>query len=333
MVNQAFPALSGVVDAEQLRGNLSGLIARNTAGVARAGVFPRHTDTLVSGTGGLAYAVEPFEGVVLVDGEPAFISLRGSESVQTDPPPATNSRIDLICVRQGPTTPELFVVKGAAAANPTRPTVPVGAIELGSAQMTANSSNTSGLTFTNSAVYTTTSGGVLLVTSQAQMDAWTPANGAIVFRVDEGWHARRIRGAWIGPRGISANLSGGNQSIPNGAATVLSYGSRNLQGGVTFATQGSGHRFIVPVAGWYHVSMTGRWASATGGPRVVRVNTSAGMAAANSYVATDSYDPFMTAGGEIYLPAGGWIQFEAIQQRPSGALNFSVDNAAIVAKD
>lgn len=197
MLNQGFPALSEVVDAAQLRANLSGLVARNSVGAPRSGVFPRNPAPLISGTAGLAYAVAPFEGFVLIDGDPVFISLRGSESVATDPPPASNSRIDIVCVRQGPSAPELFVVKGTAAANPNRPAVPADAIELGSAQMTSGSTNTNGLTFISSARFTTTSGGTMPVLNATDLASWTPMDGNRAYRLDTGTEHIRRGGQWV----------------------------------------------------------------------------------------------------------------------------------------
>ena len=76
-----FPAASGTVDSTELRKGLAGLIIRDASGNARAGVFPRHANALVTSMASMNVSVAAFEGVAVRGGGPVFMANDGAVSV------------------------------------------------------------------------------------------------------------------------------------------------------------------------------------------------------------------------------------------------------------
>jgi hypothetical protein len=143
---------------------LAGLLAKNPDGTVKTGVLVDGQGPVVTGTAGMSYSIRSHVAVTKVSeaNGPTLVPNDGTVVLATDPAPGSNSRIDTIWVRQqhiegdggtGTTinTPEFGVAKGAASATPAKPSVPTGALELASVPVTAGTTATSGLTFTQAA--------------------------------------------------------------------------------------------------------------------------------------------------------------------------------------
>ena len=205
----SFPGASGTVDSTELRKNLAGLIVRDTAGVPRSGIFPRHTNALVGPRTDMALYITAFEGVSVRGGGPLFMANDGvAQSPALATAPASNSRIDVLYFKQNESVtpyadannlPIFGVVTGTAAASPTKPSIAgiAGATELATITIpsTATATNSSGVVITNTFQYTAAAGGILLVRSSATYPT-LPCYGQQVDDMALGYTLRWNGSAW-----------------------------------------------------------------------------------------------------------------------------------------
>lgn len=206
----AFPGASGTVDSTELRKNLAGLVVRNTAGVARAGIFPRNTSPLVTGRSDMKLDIAAFEGISVRGGGPLFMANDGVvQSPTLDAAPETNSRIDVLYFNQNVAAspysdvnnlPVFGVVKGVAAASPTKPALTVaGAVELATVTIpsSATATNSSGVVITQTFQYTTTSGGLLWFRTTAERDLFAAPPGQHAYVVATNTEYVLTGSAWV----------------------------------------------------------------------------------------------------------------------------------------
>jgi hypothetical protein len=198
----------GVTSAAEARLDDAGLIAVQgpTALDARTGVLVGPgTTALVTGTADtspMAYLVAPHHWVtnrgVNTDGVYRG-ALEAATRVTTTAAPGSGSRIDVIYEKQGDAnstiTPDASTapVYGCAQGNPTtgtpvKPSIPVGAIELATATVSAGATatNGAGVVITNTARQTVARGARIPVRNQAERDALTAFPGLEVYRLDTG---------------------------------------------------------------------------------------------------------------------------------------------------
>lgn len=187
----------------------AGMVECNTAGVPRVGILPAHYNPLVTGTAGMSYQVAAFNAVTSRSGNGVeFIANDGATSVATTAAPGANSRIDVIWVRSlfttyadGSSDPVFGVTQGVAAASPSKPSIPAGALELATAVILSTTTQTSTAVITQTHPYTAMEGGSVPLRNQTEQDAWAPANGATAFRIDTGRMYVRGGDAWTLSRG------------------------------------------------------------------------------------------------------------------------------------
>ncbi|MDJ0337475.1 hypothetical protein [Cryobacterium sp. PH31-O1] len=176
-LNYSFPGPSGLADSTALRKDLAGLVVRDSAGVVRGGVFPRHTGALITARSDMRVNVLPFEGVT-VRGGPLFIANDGAMvSPLLDYAPSSNARIDVIYFKQNESSqadadnlPIIGVVTGNPSADPQKPALLIaGAEELGTVYVpsTAVATNSSSVVITGTHAFTAAAGGVVMVRSSA----------------------------------------------------------------------------------------------------------------------------------------------------------------------
>ena len=208
-LTDAFPGASGVADSVDLRKGLAGLIVRDTAGVPRSGIFPRHTNSLVFSRGDMRVDIWAFAGVSVRGGGPLFMANDGTVVSPTLPIPAANSQISVLYFKQnengyngfadGSITPVFGVETGTAAASPTKPSIAgiAGATELATITVpsTATATNSSGVVITNTFQHTTTAGGLLLVRSSSEYPA-LPVYGQRVDDIALGYGLRFDGTGW-----------------------------------------------------------------------------------------------------------------------------------------
>lgn len=183
---------------------MSGLVTRNADGTPRPGVFPASDAPIVTGRASMGYNVAPFlaalarfnNGVELVANDASMI-------VNTTAAPASNSRIDVIWVRarfvqhaDGSNLPEIGVTQGVAAAIPTKPAIPAGALELATAEILSTTTTTATAVITQTAPYTTAAGGVVWFRSKTEQDGYSAPEGTEGWRLDQKAPVRFQGGAW-----------------------------------------------------------------------------------------------------------------------------------------
>ena len=130
---------------------VAAMVESDTTGNPRAGVLPSHYNPLVTGTAGMAYSVAAFAAVTARAGMGAeLVANDGAATVATTAAPGANSRIDVIWVRSLFTTtgdagtdPVFGVTQGTAAASPSKPAIPAGALELATAVVLSTTTQTS----------------------------------------------------------------------------------------------------------------------------------------------------------------------------------------------
>ena len=214
-----FPALTGAIDA-------------------RNGVFYGAGAPLaVSGTSGMNYSIAAGTAVINRSTSlgPYLLTNDAATQVTTTAAPGSNSRIDVIWIRQqdaeqgdASSAAEIGVTQGTAAASPTIPTLPVGAFALATAVVPAGTTRTdTGVTFNQVAPWTVARGARIPVRNQTERDAITPYEGLEVWRLDT--HAVEIRGAsgWLTydtvPQSYTPTITGSTTGGALGSATVAAW--------------------------------------------------------------------------------------------------------------
>lgn len=177
---------------------LAGLYAENAPGVPRSGVLAQATDQLVVGRADMSYDVGPTPLVISRTAAEGVYTptLTGTTNVVTSAAPGTNSRWDLIYVKQNDqakgdadNAAVIGVQQGTAAASPTKPTadLPSGAYVLAEARIFATTTGTSGGSNTIAQVWrhTAARGAPVPVRNLTERDEiTTPAKGQKVVRLD-----------------------------------------------------------------------------------------------------------------------------------------------------
>lgn len=297
-LTDSFPGVSGAVDSTELRKNLAGLIVRDTAGVPRAGIFPRHTNALVTARSDMALDVSAFEGVSVRGGGPLLMANDGvAQSPALATAPASNSRIDVLYFKQnengyggfadGVNTPVFGVATGVAAASPTKPSIAgiAGAVELATITIpsTATATNSSGVVITNTFQYTAAAGGTVLFRTATERDLFAAANGTGALLIDSGAVQIRSAAAWIpvggampGGRVVRTGTAGGFGTgwspLTTGSLWAV---DQPVTGGVTF----SNGVFTVSTAGVYDIEGSVMLDSSVAATLIAKKNSTAADAA------------------------------------------------------
>lgn len=183
---------------------VAAMVESDTTGKPRAGVLPSHYNPLVTGTAGMAYQVAAFSAVTVRAGMGAeLVANDGAATVATTAAPGANSRIDVIWVRSLFTTtgdagtdPVFGVTQGTAAASPSKPAIPAGALELATAVVLSTTTQTSTAVITQTYPYTAMEGGCVAVRNATELAAWAPADGSQAYQIANGMMLFRTNGEW-----------------------------------------------------------------------------------------------------------------------------------------
>lgn len=187
--------------------NMAGLVC-NADGSPRAGVLGGATTTLVTALATMNVAVAAAEFATSkgkADGVAIFTN-DGTVNVAIAAAPASNSRIDVIWVKHNDDTtgdanalPVFGVTAGVAAASPTKPAIPTGALELATLRVYAGTTAANGgaNTLVNTFAMTVARGGTVPFRTKTELDAWTnPIDGQEAYVIAESSTYRRQGGAW-----------------------------------------------------------------------------------------------------------------------------------------
>lgn len=200
----------GVVSDEDHRLAIAGMIAGQSSSLAvRTGILwgPGSTSIITgtSATGTMTVNVAAHHWVTTrATGDGVYLGTKEtSTTVNIAAAPGSNSRIDVVYAKQNDagstispdgSTGELYgVVTGTAAASPTKPSIPVGAVEIGTVTVAAGATNTlgAGVTIANSGQYTVARGAPIPVRNTTERNALTTYPGLHVVRLDNGGKLER----------------------------------------------------------------------------------------------------------------------------------------------
>lgn len=183
---------------------IAGLMAKNADGTPRAGILPGAAPVLVTGTAGMTYNVGMFAAAtVRVAGGVELVANDASTAIATTAAPSANSRIDVIWVKaqfiqhaDAANTAVLGVTQGAAAAIPTKPVIPAGAMELATAEILSTTTATSTAVISQTAPFTAAAGGLVPFRNATEMNAWAAPEGAAARDLSSGALFNRVAGVW-----------------------------------------------------------------------------------------------------------------------------------------
>ena len=225
------------LSAKDARLNIAGLLARSSSDplAVRTGVVYTGTTALVTSRPSMTVSVAPlhFVGVKAASDGPYLGCIESPTVVNISAAPASGSRIDVVYVRQrdaastaspdASTAGEVAVVTGTPGVTPTKPALPVGAVELATVTVGAGAVTTASaqVTIASTALLTGPHGAPIPVRTAAERDATlTPYAGMTVARLDKGGLVQRWDGSkWRGARSYAAAYSA-TPSSSTGFATI-----------------------------------------------------------------------------------------------------------------
>lgn len=171
-----------------------GEVVQAASGAPRLGIFPAHTNPIVTSLASMAVSVGIFVAACSRTGTGVeFVANNGSTTVALSAAPASNSRIDVVWVRpqfvassDAGNSPLFGVTAGTAAASPVKPTIPAGALELATVLIpsTATTTQSAGVVITQTFLYTAMTGGTVLFRNATEMTSFAPAEGQNAWRLD-----------------------------------------------------------------------------------------------------------------------------------------------------
>lgn len=261
--------LVGTTTVEARRA-LAGMIEENDIGIPRSGLLTG-ADNLVTALSTMAYQVGA--GVIAinrVNGEGVYlVALTNNTTVATTAAPGSNSRWDLIYVKQN--DPEkadanndavLGVVQGTAASVPTKPTVsvPSGALVIAEARIYSGTAGTvtAPNTLTQVFPYTALRGAPVKVRSVTERNTITPTSGKTVLRMDQAYRTEISNGSsWNGPVSRYAEFTANDSNHPantNWGPGYLTFDPvASNDGNFAEADTGSSDCFKILENGVYHI--------------------------------------------------------------------------------
>jgi hypothetical protein len=212
MLGNSFPGPSGLTDTTEARKAFAGLIVKNAAGVARAGVFPAHLNALVTSRADMNVDIAAFTAAAVQFGGPVLLANDGVVQLPAVLiSPAAGINYYVVFAKQNESTSpgtdadnltRVGVVVSQTSFAVARATLPAGALELATVEMPSGktATNQSGVVISQTHQYTAAQGGTVVVRNSAEADAWTPHDGAEVFQLSP-WPTPRYRraGAWSAP--------------------------------------------------------------------------------------------------------------------------------------
>ncbi|KQQ65695.1 hypothetical protein [Microbacterium sp. Leaf320] len=226
---------------------LAGLVARNSDGTPRAGVLPAHANPLVAGRASMGYDVAPFIAATSrINTGVELIANDAVTTVATTAAPAANSRIDVIWVRSqfvqhaDANNDVVFgVTQGTAAAVPTKPVIPTGALELATATILSTTTTTATVVVTQTHQYTAAAGGTVRFRTDTDALAWDAIDGSRAYSAASGSTFARVGGAWsVADTGFLIPSASQISAEGGGTITVASDGTISFSGATAINLDG-----------------------------------------------------------------------------------------------
>lgn len=325
---------------------LAGLYAENSPGVPRSGVLSQATDLLVTARADMSYDVGPAALVISRTAAEGVYTptLTGTTNVVTGAAPGTNSRWDLIYVKQNDQAKGdadndavIGVQQGTAAASPTKPTgsLPAGAYVIAEARIFALTTGTNGgsNTIAQTWRHTAARGARLTIRSATERDEiTTPAKGMEILRTDltqsdaagtiERWNGTR----WdhFGHVEWSTGGSGLTSGNPFNLG-IFTQVSGKTTAATAFVTSVAGGGLQFTDAGDYQVDVAQKWSASVGSGRAfISIEDVVGTSSNIAYGRVPFGNGEDTASVSINLTVtAGQIIYPKVFQTSGGNLNVS----------
>lgn len=317
---------------------LSALFEHNAAGVPRSGLLiPAGSSqtTIVTGAANMSYnlaACHPVINTAANDGVYSFTAT-GTTNVVTTAAPATNSRIDLIWVKQNDKSKgdadnlAVFgVTQGVAASSPVAPALPARALEVARATILSTTTATNTAVITQTFKYAALKGTPIPVrdtTDRATITA--PTLNQRVRRLDKSWpYVQTFDGTnWIAGDAWEANTTANGLS----GGTVYNMGVLSVQGSpnttdTSFITTGTSSSLVFRDPGDYLVTVTGKLSVASTGRAFVSLETADTGGSTLARGAIPNGEDTGTAVALVTATAGMSV-FPKVFHSNSGAPNFT----------
>lgn len=281
---------------------------------------PQASGNVLFGRSGMSVGI-PDQVVFIVsrgtaDGVVVLVN-NGVAEVALDPAPSANSRYDVIWVRQNDTekgdansSPVFGVTKGTAAASPTIPAAPGGALVLGNVLIPANVTGTtaSGVVINTTVRFTSLVGGPVRYRSNAALSADTTVVPDGTVQVYAPGTLAPQFFAVLGKRSVRLDAdtftvveASGSAATSTTVATLGTTVSRNdTTDTAVFPQRSDGIIGPVQVAGWYEVTGSVQWQSTSNGNRYFAVTR-------NNDELTPSIASYSTAIGSMPSTCSGFM--------------------------
>lgn len=307
-------------------------VVRTNTGAVRTGVLwtSAASGNVVGSTSSMNVTIVTADFVLSrgqTDGA-VVLSNSGSTSVLLDVAPSANSRIDVVWVKQNDTesgdpdsSATFGKTTGNAAASPTKPSIPVGALELATVLVPAGvtATNASGVVVSNTFQYSATYGGPVRYRTEDEMRADSTVPDGIGAFVTGGGSFYRRSGYWT-------------REDATTFAVVQAQTDQTLNSGTTLATIGgqaprydSSDATLLPssvptigplaLSGWYEVSATVNWTSNSTGLRHIEITDNDASfnppAADERSATTGTSNAIVTA--VLQFSAGDYVKLKAWQ--------------------
>lgn len=239
---------------------LAGLIVRDIDGAPRAGVLPRHTNSLVTARPDMKVDVAPFEAV-LVNAGIRMIALTEQLTLDVAAAQVANTRYDIVYVEVTDraltgvkSTSAVKVATGQPGPIPADPSVPAGAVRLARLTIAANATATNaGVSITAIHQFTAPTMGVILFRTLDEMRAWTPPRGQLGRLINSRGVWEYDGTLWRPTFNTVMEYSTLVPVLPNGESTVLA----NAPTLLTAYSSSFASEFLTPRAGGWTVAMEG----------------------------------------------------------------------------
>lgn len=267
---------------------LQALVVKNNNDVTRTGLLYGAVNPVAS-TSSMSVTISDQSVFVLARGGgdgANIIQNVGAATVALAAAPSSNSRYDVIYVKHNDTEkgdanslPVFDKVTGTAAASPTVPAVPAGAMQLATVLVPAGvtATNASGVVITNTVLGTALYGSPIRYRTIAEMRADAPnvIDGTQAYIKGAGLYWLR-GGVWTRDDAQTFGMLTGSGALVTGTANITVPSTA----GTSFSSDtdlikvtGAGASFTCPYAGWYDVAAAINWAANTTGERFVEITT------------------------------------------------------------
>lgn len=226
-----------------------GQIVKTAANTIRAGLFWDGSATVVSGKANMSYDVRAFTCVTSRGATLGAVRLSNDAvyNAVTTAAPGSNSRYDVVYIWQREysidgtnSNPVIGVVQGTAAASPTVPSLSAypGAIELARILVPSGVTATnSGTTITQTAPFTASAGGVVVVRNTTERDAGSWVESQRIYLIDSDSEQFYTGAAWTDARGaiVPTSVAGTGTTLSGSVVTATTATSISVNGCFTTA--------------------------------------------------------------------------------------------------